>query len=294
MASTRTLQPLLLLAALAAAIATGAAQGAPLLGTFSGSAYAIDSDQLLFRETHFAYPGVRGGEGLVLYRCADGRPFARKRSHDDGDAQTPDFDLVDARSGYREGVRERDGAREVYVQRSREKPEQSAPLRPPADAVIDTGFDAFVQRHWSELVRGDALRFDFLVPSRRTFFAFQAAKVANPAATPPGAVTFRLSSATWFAFLLPHIDVSYDQATRQPVRYEGLSNVRDDNGKNYRVRFEYAKIAVRNDVAPDEIDAAMTQPLVSSCTAADNSASATGQSTVPEVTTSALARNPNR
>jgi hypothetical protein len=264
-----------------------------LTESFSGSAYATDGNQLLYRETHYLFSGDHGGERVVLYQCPDGRAFARKRSRDDGNAQAPDFDLVDARVGYREGVRRNGAAREVYVQRSAAQAEQADPLQLPADGVIDTGFEAFARLHWDELVRGETLPFDYLVPSRRKFFAFKVVRIDLPTA-PPGSVTLRLASSSWLSFLLPHIDVSYDLETRRLVHYEGLSNVRDvKTGKNYRVHYEYPKVAVVHDIAPAQIQAALTTPLAANCTLADNPASAVGQSPMPEVTIASEARNPN-
>ena len=281
----------LLIAAWLGVAATVRADDAP--EAFSGSAFASDSDALLYRETHFLRAGGGSREHIVLYQCPDGRPFARKLSRDDGDAQAPDFDLTDARLGYREGVRRVDGGREVYVQRSAALPEQSDVLRVPADGVIDMGFEVFARKHWDELQRGDTLRFNFLVPSRRTFFAFKVKRIAPSAPTAPGTATFRLGPGNWFSFLLPHIDVTYEVATRRLVHYEGLSNVRDLNGKNYRVRYEAPKIAANRAVSAADVDAALAAPLAASCTAADRSASASGHSSVPEVTTSPAPRNPN-
>jgi len=270
------------------------ALAAQLTESFSGSAYAIGTDQLLYRETHYLFSGDHGGERVVLYQCPDGRAFARKRSRDDGNALAPDFDLVDARVGYREGVRRNGDQREVYVQRTAARAEQADSLQLPADGVIDTGFEAFARLHWDALVRGDTLPFAYLVPSRRKFYAFKVGKIDLPTA-PAGSVTFRLASSSWVSFLLPHIDISYDLEARRLVRYEGLSNVRDvKTGKNYRVHYEYPKVAVVHDVDPALIQAALTTPLAANCTPADNAASASGQSSVPEVTIASEARNPNR
>lgn len=259
--------------------------------SFSGAAYASDSDTLLYRETHFLRAGAGGLEHIVLFRCPNGRPFARKVSRDDGDAQAPDFEMTDARLGYREGVRRIDGRREVYVQRSAAQPEQSAILQVPADGVIDMGFEVFARHHWDELQRDDTLRLNFLVPSRRTFYAFKVNRIAADAKA--GTVTFRLAVSSWVAFLLPHIDVTYEVATRRLVRYVGLSNVRDLNGKNYRVHYEAPRIAANHPVGAADVEAALAAPLAASCTAADTAASANGQSPVPEVTGSPAARNPN-
>jgi hypothetical protein len=289
------MRSLVLAAALASSVPAPDPPPGTLSESFSGSAFALDDDRLLYRETHLVQAGADGAESIVLYRCADGRPFARKRSRDDGDAQQPDFDLVDARMGYREGVRWRDGRREVYVQRGRDRPELSAPLpkKDAAAAVIDTGFDAFVQRHWDELVRGDALRFDFLVPSRRRFYAFKVDRIEPEEPAPPGSITLRIGLSAWFAFLLPHIDLTYDLASRRLVRYEGLSNVRDLSGRNYRVRLESPRIAFGPAAAPGALAAALEQPLATSCTSADSTASARGHADRPEVTAARDTRNPN-
>ena len=270
------MKPSILIAAGLATLCVAARADEAQPQSFSGAAYALGTDSLLFRETHFLYPGPNGGERLVLYTCPDGRPFARKWSRDDGNPQAPDFDMTDARMGYREGVRREGDRREVYVQRSATQPEQSDLLKLPPDGVVDTGFDVFAQRHWDELVRGDTLKLPFLVPSRRTFFGFKASKVEQPAA-PPNSVTFRLAASSWFSFLLPHIDVSYDLTTRRIVRYEGLSNVRDETtGKNYRVHFEYAHSALVHPVAQSEVEAARSVALAASCAAADKQVSASG------------------
>jgi hypothetical protein len=256
---------------------------------YSGDAYSLAGDVLLYHETH--YFSATGVERVVMYRCPDGRAFARKSVRESGDAQAPDFDLVDAHLGYREGVRERGAQREVYVQRRANMPEQTGLVRIPADGVIDAGFDPFAQRHWDALVRGDTLRFPYLVPSRRSFYNFKVTRVDDPVATAAGAMTLRLSLGAWFAFLLPHIDIVYDLASRHVVRYEGLSNIRDDNGWNYRVRSVYPAIA-SGPVAQDEIEAALRAPLTASCSAPDTAVSAAGQpATVPEVTTAARGRN---
>jgi len=228
--------------------------------SFSGDAYDQGSGELLFREAHYRYLADGVTQQLVLYRCPDGRPFARKLSHDDGDAQAPDFNLIDARLNYHEGVRRRGSQREVYVQRTADLPEQVQLLSVPADGVIDVGFDEFARRHWDELVAGKTLSVPFLVPSRRVFYSFKA-KIdnVNNAATR----TIRLSLGAWYAFLLPHIDVTYDRASLRLLRYEGLSNIRNALGKSYNVRIEFTNAPAP--ATPEQVSAALSAPLTASC-----------------------------
>ena len=242
---------------IAAALLMLAAPSAPAAETWTGNAYLADGGALAYREIHYLF----GDERLVVYACPDGKPFARKTIRDEGNAQAPDFDMLDARWGYREGVRGRDGARTVYVQRAPDQAEKSAPLTLPADGVIDAGFDAYVRRHWDALTRGDTLRFAFLVPSKRTFYAFDLAQVDSAASV--SQITLRLSLGAWYAFLAPHIDVSYDRTSRRLLRFAGMSNIRDEKLKNLDIRIEFPQAPT---LATDaQINAAQHAPLVHSC-----------------------------
>lgn len=224
---------------------------------YTGDAYALDGNALAYREAHY----LMDDEHLVVYSCADGRPFARKTIRELGDAQAPDFDMRDARWGYREGVRGRGGSREVYVQRSPELAEKSAPLALPADGVIDAGFDAYVHRHWDALARGNTLRFKFLVPSKRTFYAFDLSRVDS--ASTATQLTLRLALGAWYAFLAPHIDVTYDRTTQRLLRFTGMSNIRDEKLKNLDVRIEFARAPVP--ASDTQVAAARNAALVASC-----------------------------
>src|ERR1700676_5492548 len=114
------------IAGLFAILSVFASVRAPAAAEISaGDAYDLKSGVLLFREAHYSYTAGGVAQQLVLYRCPDGRPFARKLSLDDGDAQAPDFDLVDARLNYHEGVRRLADRREVYVKRTADMPEQA-------------------------------------------------------------------------------------------------------------------------------------------------------------------------
>ena len=94
---------------------------------YLGIAYDTHSDKKLYLEEHFVFGQNDQRTRLVLYRCASGQPFARKWVRDAASAFVPDFDLVDARTGYREGVSGPPGARKVYVQENDHSPMRAAP-----------------------------------------------------------------------------------------------------------------------------------------------------------------------
>lgn len=228
--------------------------------TWTGDATLADGGAPAYREIHYLF----GDERLVVYTCPDGRAFARKTIHEGSDAQAPDFSMLDARWGYREGVRGNGKTREIFVQRAPDQAQKSAPLDLPPDGVIDAGFDAYVRRHWDALARGDALRFKFLVPSKRTFYAFDLSRVdADSDAT---RLTLRLALGAWYAFLAPHIDVTYDRSTRRLLRFAGMSNIRDEKLKNLDVRIEFPQAPVA--ATTEQVAAARNAPLATSCAAA--------------------------
>lgn len=231
--------------------------------SYAGNAYALDDHRLLFREVHYLNPSAVD-QRVVVYQCPDGNAFARKHVRAGGDAQAPDFDLEDARLGYREGVRRGGKGREIYLRRHADQAETVQPLPVEKDSVIDTGFDTFAQRHWQALQHGDAVHIPFLVPSRMRFFEFKVQRVSQPSAG-NGEMLIRLALDSWFSFALPHMDVSYDIATRRLLRFEGLSNIRGADGKNLTARIEFPLGERRATVDPAELVKAESGALVTRC-----------------------------
>lgn len=223
---------------LALAFPVLAAPAGPILHV-EGRAYDGDG-RLLYRESHWLFDAPDGRTRLVLYRCPDGAPFARKWVRDHGQPQAPDFDLYDARQGYREGVRRRaDGHREVYVQRDANATERTAPLNETPLPVIDAGFDAFLRNHWDSLAPQASLTVPFLLPSRLGTLDFKVTRLDDAVVDGQPARRFRLGLAGLIGFALPHLDVAYVAASRTLLRFEGIANIRDIDGHNLHVRIEF-------------------------------------------------------
>lgn len=205
-----------------------------------GEAFAADGPRrLLYRETHYVLPGP-DPERWVLYRCPDGRPFARKHVQAAGRAAAPDFAFEDARDGYREGVRGAPGARTVYV-RADGRSEAARGLAVPADGVIDAGFDAAVRGHWTALMRGETVRLRFLVPARKQFFPVKVRRVGGLQWKGAPAERLRMSLDTWFGFAVPDVTLVYARDDRRLLEFNGTGNVRDRRGHNPQVRITFAQ-----------------------------------------------------
>lgn len=220
-------------------------------------ASALRDGTPLYREEHLVrQDDGRLDERLVLYRCLDGSAFARKRVRYGSDPATPSFLLEDARSGYREGAEQtREGLRVAWTAPGET---EAAALLPPGPVVADAGFDEWVRAQWEPLTSGGAQSMRFLVPSRLRTYRFEVAPVD---AGEPGLRAFRLQLGGWLGWLVPAIEVAYDAQTRRLVRFEGLSNLRDDAGDaplKVRIDFPEPPLAVE----PSIFDRALAEPLV--------------------------------
>lgn len=222
------------------------------------SAYAADGQRLLYRELHVVQTGA-SPRRWVLYTCPDGRAFARKQVEGAGPA--PDFVLEDGRDGAREAVTGDGAQRRLLAHGAR----ASRPLPVPADGVIDAGFDAAVRQAWPRLLRGERVRFQFLVPSRGQFYPVWVERTGSTRWRGQAAERLRLRLDTWFGFALPELGLVYSGDGTRLLEFAGTSNLRDARGRNPQVRivFDGARTPLP---APDADAAALAaRPLDGRC-----------------------------
>lgn len=246
-------------------VLTTAASALPVQAAYRDDGIAYDRDgRVAYRETHWRYADGDARRRLVLYRCADGRPFARKvmRWLDPTEA-APDFEFLDQRDGYREGLVSDAEGRQVFWQADRAADERRERVQLGSDAVADAGFDSFVRRHWEALIAGTPMKAAFLIPS--DFNAIPVVIRLAPGPQEGPTVTFAIELDRWYAFALPSLSVTYDRRDQSLRVFEGAVTVRDDSGRRRWARVEFP--ADRQAVAADrgEIAAATTEALVSRC-----------------------------
>jgi len=229
---------------------------------FEGTAYA--GTTVVFKEEHFHFVDASGvATQLVLYRCASDEPFARKWVRAVANDEAPDFELVDARLGYREGVRTVDGQREAFVQTDRESPLRTVVLPVRTDPVIDAGFDAFVSNRWDEL--GVAPHLSFVVPSRLGYLDMRIKSTDFQTLAGEPVRHVRLGLDTWYGFVAPTVDLLYASSDHSVRRFEGLSNILDARGRRQAVRIEFPAAGVFPVPTQQEIDHAAALSLSESC-----------------------------
>lgn len=216
----------------------------------------LDDGTALYREEHLVrLADGRAEERLVMYRCLDGSAFARKRVRYAQDPFAPSFLLEDARSGYREGAeRTAEGLRVAWTGPGEG---ESAAMVEASALVADAGFDEWLRSAWEPLAAGETRSLDFLVPSRLRTYRFDVVAIATD---DPALRAFKLRLGGWFGRWLPSIEVAYDADTRRLVRFEGLSNLRDDAGDaQMKVRIDFPEPPSPSDTAT--FDRALGEPL---------------------------------
>lgn len=235
---------------------------------YEGSARDPDSGDLLYREIHYIEhtPSAAPQQRLVLYRCADNDAiFARKRVRYGSVAERPEFELEDARAGYREGVRAgTPPALIAFVQRRDDTAERTESLQPGAGFVADAGFDEFVKQHWDALHDDQDVRLDFLVPADLDTLPLKIRRHRQETIDGRVGSVIRLSLGSWWGFIAPHIDATYDQETRVLMRYQGISNLRAENGRNLEVRIDFPT-GLRQPSDAASLQSAAQQALSASC-----------------------------
>ena len=250
----------MLTAGLLLSLAT-AATPAPLLHN-EGIATLSDGTPA-YREVHWRRDAPEGAQRWVQYLCPDGRPFARKELPGTTLTQARGYQLQDGRSGQAARVSVNAGQVSIGWKESAGEPERQARLPLPAEAVIDTGFDAAVRAHWQALMNGDEVRLPFLVPARQRFYPVSVRRsgALRWQGMPAQAIEVRL--ATWYGAVAPRLSLVYADADRRLLEFRGTSNLRDANGAYPVVTVRFNAPATPQSMA--QWQQAWAQPLVASC-----------------------------
>lgn len=213
----------------------------------TGYAYALDKDMLLYTEKH--HESVENGRvvrSVVTYRDPEGQIVATKRLDFSGNAASPGFRLENARNGHLEGAEQRDDKLLVFFRRTTNHDYEEAKLDFPGRAIIDGGFDRFVESNWTRLLQGEVFKRPFLVPSLQRFLDF---RIYLERRTDADVVFIMEPASLLLRIVGEEIIVTYDRDNAALKRYEGISNLRDQEGSNYRVRVEFPAAGGSRDTA---------------------------------------------
>lgn len=226
-----------------------AAESAGTSAQRTGYAYELGTDRLLYIEAHNEYlEQGRVTRSEVVYRNPEGGVIARKQLNFHRNASNPDFRLENQANGHLEGANQRDDRLLVFFRKTEDHALRERELRAPDDAIIDGGFDRFIENNWAALVRGEVFERPFLVPSFQRFLDF---RIYLERMTDTDVVFVMEPASMLLRIVGDGIVVAYDRDSAALRRYEGISNIRDEDGENYEVRVEFPAAGQAGEVAGD-------------------------------------------
>ena len=203
--------------------------------------YARDAatGALLYTEAHYErYQAGRIISDTVTYRDAAGEKIAVKEVDYRPALAMPDFNLINFKTGHREGAAREDGRLRVRFTEQAGAAEESAAILLPENGIIDAGFDQFVITRWDALIQGKRLLIKLLIPSMRKFIDFriyqsQIAGDKRILHVEPDSLLFRVFAQT----------TVLEYAIDAPVllSFKGISNMRDASGDNLQVMITFPR-----------------------------------------------------
>lgn len=212
----------------------------------AGSAYDIETNQLLYRELYTTLDDSR--RVSVEYVSPDGKPFAKKELTYSAEPFQPNVHFTDLRTKHTWSAMF-SSARLIQKSSLAGDSEESV-IMDHANMAIDIGYDAYVQIQWDNLLAGKKITFDFALPEQltRTRLTVQMIK---PSSSPlfdkhigKEWVYFRLTPAKKLKSIFSDpVFLAYDPNGRYLMRYMGRSSINDDQGvvANVRVEYDYAE-----------------------------------------------------
>ena len=208
-----------------------------------GEVYSLDGKQALYTEQH--YYSDDGERHRVVYLSLDGQAFAHKEVDYRSGKLTPVFRQEDTRTSEVIEVKWEGEQLSISYLSDDNSAQQQKVIKAKSPLVIDAGFDNFIRENWALLSRGEKLQFHFPAPTRlRLVNLIVEGKQCSYVATSQRC--FSINAANWLVKLLVDpIELGYDNTNQQLMRFRGLANINDENGKGIKVdiRYHYPKAA---------------------------------------------------
>lgn len=220
--------------------------------TLEGNAFDLETNTLIYRETHSTQCSEQGEPiwGTVSYADTEGNVFAEKSLDFNHSAYSPSFVLKDFRDQYQQQVEVQQNSIVVTLRQQNQTlaPETTLAF-PEIPFVVDAGFNHFIRTQWDVLMANQTVEFDFLSVTRQRFYTFEVSKTPDAkASNNANHLSLTLQpSQWWLALLVDPILLEYDNASKGLRLYQGLTNLRKhahpdeaaDNHEYFVARIEY-------------------------------------------------------
>lgn len=212
---------------------------------FVGHAYAIDSERLLYVETHRveldSQQQYRRAE--VSYQDAEGEVIAVKQLDYLPYVLRPQLEFEDKRDRYKLRVMNREDSISLETLEANNQQQDSVALPSGEMVIVDAGFDRMVRKHWDALLAGENIEFEFLALSRSSLVSFEVYQTGLNEES----LSLAIAPTNWLIqLLMDPIELRYDRNSKRLMEYRGVTNIRawekgslSEDNYHAHIRYEY-------------------------------------------------------
>lgn len=214
---------------------------------FTGSA---NGDNAMYREEHRVQGVCYGSQfkpqshKIEYFDASSDSPFASKRLRYDRDNQPsllrPEVEFVQPRFNERLTVGYDSGNIDIEWQSGAQELKQFS-LDSNNNLVVDSGFDNLVRQNWQAVVDGGSVNFEFLAPTRGSYYSFVMESVNNSGDRARIRADHLIQIRPTSLFLRVVVDpilLGYNQQGAL-THYSGLTNIRRNQQENIQADITY-------------------------------------------------------
>ena len=208
---------------------------------FTGKAYDLKTDQLLYTENHKTNEDGEGFNTFIEtdYRDKEGALIAKIRSDFTKNKFIPDVTFEDLRNQTKETQTLDLEKNEVTIVRNYLKTNKTKQrtFSVKKNMLGGQGFNNFLRANFEDLVNGKSIHVNFIVLASRDYFQFDIKRKSPPQNE---SVDFGLNVSSYFLkVFVSEIKTRYNIQTKRLMTFKGLSNLLNENGDPMKVRIEY-------------------------------------------------------
>ena len=244
---------------------TPAATGTETYSRYDGEARSADGRTLIYREHHLLRikDGVLNGR-IVLYACPEGPAFARKVLDYSGSLTAPDLRFEDHRAGSFRQLETLPTGRRLTSRKNLNSKTLVVPVVSTPGLVADAGFDEFIHQSWASLMTNRPINFNLLLLTDGSVLTLKGSRLRHEELHGEQVEVFNVELTGLLGLIAPNIVVSYSSADHVLRRFQGLSPVQDEQGREVKTVIDFP--ATPNIPADAALWASqLSQPLVTHC-----------------------------
>lgn len=146
----------------------------------------------------------------------------------------PNFVFNNIRTSSMEVLIVRGNQVEMHYRKNADSPALKKTLTVPAPVVVDAGVIEYIKDNWASLKSGKKMAVNLLVVSRLSYYDFALYEESTPADIKAGQTRIVFVSNNWIVRrAVSPIKMVFDNATKQMVRFEGMTNMSDINAEKF-------------------------------------------------------------